>query len=61
MTKYLISFPGFTMDHIAEEDFPAMRVAAHAVIMEANDAGVHLWRRDRRTHVLRQTSAVTGQ
>ena len=39
MTKYLISFPGFTMDHIAEEDFPAMRVAAHAVIMEANDAG----------------------
>jgi hypothetical protein len=28
------------MDHIAEEDFPAVSAASHAVVREAKDAGV---------------------
>jgi len=40
MTKYLISFPSSAMDHIADEDFPAVGAASHAVVQEAKDAGV---------------------
>jgi hypothetical protein len=40
MTRYLISFPGAAMDHIPDEEFPAVGRAAHAVVQEAMDAGV---------------------
>jgi hypothetical protein len=43
MTRYLISFPGDAMDHIPDEDEPAVARAAHAVIPEAKDAGVYLF------------------
>lgn len=40
MTRYLISFPSRAMDHIPQEEFPAVGEAAHAVVREAMDAGV---------------------
>ena len=40
MTKYLISFPSSAMNHIPQEDFPAVAEAAHAVLREAKSAGV---------------------
>lgn len=43
MTRYLISFPSGAMDHIPDEDEPEVARAAHAVIGEAEDAGVYLF------------------
>jgi hypothetical protein len=40
MTRYLVSFPSGAMDHIREEEMPAVGEAAHAVVKEAMDAGV---------------------
>jgi hypothetical protein len=40
MTRYLISFPSAAMDHIPEDEWPAVGEAAHAVVQEAMDAGV---------------------
>ena len=40
MTRYLISFDAHAMDHIPEEDIPAVAEASHAVVYEAMDAGV---------------------
>ena len=40
MTRYLISFDAHAMDHIPDEDMPAVSEAAHAVVREAIDAGV---------------------
>lgn len=40
MTRYLISFPSPAMDHIAEDEWPAVAEAAHAVAREAMEAGV---------------------
>jgi len=40
MTRYLISFDAHAMDHIPEDDMPAVAEAAHAVVDEAMDAGV---------------------
>jgi hypothetical protein len=40
MTRYLISFPSSAMDHIPQEEVPAVADAAHAVVQEAMDAGV---------------------
>ena len=40
MTTYLISFDAHAMDHIPEEDMPAVAKAAHAVVQEAINAGV---------------------
>ena len=40
MPKYLISFDDGAMDHIPEEDGPAVSDAAHAVIQDAQNAGV---------------------
>ena len=40
MTRYLISFPSGAMDHLPQEEFPAVGEAAHAVVQEAMDAGV---------------------
>ncbi len=40
MARYLISFDDGAMDFIPEEEAPAVAEAAHAVIREAQDAGV---------------------
>jgi len=40
MPRYLISFDDGAMDHIPDEEGPAVGEAAHAVIREAQDAGV---------------------
>ena len=40
MTRYLISFDDGAMDHIPDEDGPAVGKAAHAVVQEAVTAGV---------------------
>lgn len=40
MTRYLVSFPSAAMDHIPDEEWPAVGEAAHAVVQEAMDAGV---------------------
>src|SRR4051812_50137868 len=40
MTRYLISFDAHAMDHIPDEDMPAVAKAAHEVVEEALNAGV---------------------
>jgi hypothetical protein len=40
MTTYLISFDAHAMDHLPDEDMPAVAKAAHAVVQEAINAGV---------------------
>lgn len=40
MTRYLISFGAHAMDHIPDEDMPAVAKAAHAAAQEAVNAGV---------------------
>ena len=40
MPRYLISFDAHAMDHIPDEDMPAVAKAAHAVVEEAMNAGV---------------------
>lgn len=40
MTRYLISFDDGAMDHIPDEEWPAVGKAAHAVVQEAVNAGV---------------------
>ncbi len=40
MPRYLISFDAHAMDHIPDEDMPAVAEASHAVVDEAMDAGV---------------------
>ncbi len=43
MKRFLISFDDGSMDHITEEDLPAVGEAAHKVVQEAKDAGVWIW------------------
>ena len=40
MPRYLISFDDGAMDHVPDEEGPAVGDAAHAVIREAQNAGV---------------------
>jgi hypothetical protein len=40
MARYLISFDAHAMDHIPDEDMPAVGRAAHEVVEEAMNAGV---------------------
>src|SRR5579863_1717599 len=42
MTQYLISFGAQAMDHIADEEMPAVAKAAHAVCQDAINAGVYV-------------------
>ena len=42
MTQYLILFGAHAMDCIPGEDMPAVASAAHAVVQEAVNAGVHV-------------------
>ncbi|MDX6280746.1 MAG: hypothetical protein QOH03_1817 [Kribbellaceae bacterium] len=43
MTRYLISFPSDAMQDIPEEEMPAVADASHAVVREAQDAGVWIF------------------
>ena len=43
MSRYLISFDDGSMDHIREEDFPAVGEASRAVVREAKAAGVWIF------------------
>jgi hypothetical protein len=43
MTRYLISMDQGAMDHIPDEELPAVDAAAHAVAQEAMDAGVFVF------------------
>jgi hypothetical protein len=43
MTRYLISFDDGAMDHIREEEMPAVGEAAHAVVRDAQGAGVFVF------------------
>lgn len=55
MPRYLISFDDGAMDHIHDEDWPAVGEASHAVVREAKTAGVWVFggglRRQRTTRV----------
>jgi hypothetical protein len=42
MTQYLISFGTHAMDHIPDEDAPAVAKAARAAVQEAINAGVYV-------------------
>lgn len=42
MAQYLITFGGHAMDHIPAEDMPTVARAAHAVMEETINAGVHV-------------------
>jgi hypothetical protein len=43
MPRYLISFDRGAMDHIPDEDGPAVNAAAHAAVREAIEAGVFVF------------------
>jgi hypothetical protein len=43
MPRYLISFDDGSMDHIPEEDWPAVGEASHAVVRKAKAAGVWIF------------------
>jgi hypothetical protein len=40
ITRYLISFDAHAMDHIPDEEMPAVAKASHEVVQEALNAGV---------------------
>ena len=42
MTQYLISFGAHAMDHVPDEDLPAVAGAARAAVREAINAGVYV-------------------
>jgi hypothetical protein len=43
MPRYLISFDDGAMDHITDDDLPAVGEAAHAVVRDAKAAGVWIF------------------
>jgi len=43
MPRYLISFDDGSMDHIPEEDWPAVGDASHAVVREAKATGIWIF------------------
>jgi hypothetical protein len=56
MPRYLISFDDGSMDHIADEELPAVGEASHAVVQEAKDAGVWIFG----AGIQRQQATVVG-
>jgi hypothetical protein len=62
MTRYLISFDAHAMDHIPDEDGPAVAKAAHAAVQEAINAGVYVFAgglEDQRASVVTTDGTVT--
>ena len=43
MPRYLISFDDGSMDHIPDDEWPAVGEASHAVVQQAKDAGVWIF------------------
>ena len=43
MPRYLLSFDDGSMDHIPEQDWPAVGESAHAVVRDAKAAGVWIF------------------
>ena len=43
MPRYLVSFDDGAMDHIAEQDLPAVSAASREVVQAAKDAGVWIF------------------
>ena len=63
MARYLISFDAHAMDHIPEEEMPAVAEAAHAVVFEAMEAGVWVFGgglEHQQASVVATDGAVTG-
>ena len=63
MTRYLISFGAHAMDHIPDEDMPAVAKAAHATVQEAVNAGVYVCAgglEDQRASIVATDGTVTG-
>ena len=56
MLRYLISFDDGSIDHIPEADLPAVGESAHAVVREAQAAGVWIFGGG----VLRQQSSIVA-
>jgi hypothetical protein len=56
MPRYLISFDDGSMDHIPENDWPAVGEASHAVVRKARVAGIWIFGGG----VLRQQSTVVS-
>lgn len=56
MNRYLISFDDGSMDHICEQDLPAVGEASRAVVREAKEAGVWIFGGG----LLRQRSSVVA-
>ena len=56
MQRYLISFDDGSMDHITDEDLPAVSEASRAVVAEAKAAGVWIWGGG----VVRQQASIVG-
>ncbi|MEW5990838.1 MAG: YciI family protein [Chloroflexota bacterium] len=56
MSRYLISFDDGSMDHIPEEDMPAVGEASRAVVRDAKAAGVWIFGGG----LLRQQRAIVG-
>jgi hypothetical protein len=56
MPRYLISFDDGAMDHIAQEELPAVSDATHAVVRDAKAAGVWIFG----AGVLRQQAAIVA-
>ena len=63
MPRYLISFDAHAMDHIPEEDMPAVTNASHAVVREAMDADAWVFGGgmvDQKASIVATDGAVTG-
>ena len=64
MARYLISFDDGSMDHIPDEDWPAVGEAAHAVVREAKADGVWIFgcgiQRQRSTVVATDGTTTVG-
>ena len=43
MPRYLITFDDGSMDHIPDEELPAVSEASHVVVQQAKDAGVWIF------------------
>ena len=56
MPRYLISFDDGSMDHVPDEDWPAVGEASHAVVQEAKDAAVWI----SGGGVVRQQATIVG-
>ena len=56
MPRYLVSFDDGSMDHILDEDLPAVGDAAHSVVREAKAAGIWIFGGG----ILRQQSSVVA-